>query len=62
MDAKQCPTCNEWRLKDSACNYVTCNNNYSSIKIDCNIPWCWECSRVKGTKSDQCNDKTHNSH
>lgn len=61
-DAKQCPTCKEWRLKDNACNYVTCNNNHQNVKCKCNVPWCWKCCKVKGKGPNQCDDKSHNSH
>jgi len=47
-DASQCPTCGEWRIKDNACNYVQCSNNYEGIPTSCNVPWCWLCGRVKG--------------
>lgn len=50
--AKQCPSCGEWRMKDNACNYVTCGNNYNNMMMSCNIPWCWFCCRVKGSDSD----------
>lgn len=60
-DAKKCPTCGEWRLKDDACNFVTCNLNHQEITINCNVPWCWLCEKVKYIE-DGCNDKTHNSH
>lgn len=59
--AKQCPTCKEWRLKDGACNFVTCNNNYQNLSVVCNKPWCWVCEKVK-YEVNGCNDKSHNSH
>ena len=58
-EIKQCPTCQEWRMKDQACNYVTCNNNYLNVQTPCVKPWCFYCGKVK---YEQCNDKTHNSH
>ncbi len=61
-DAKQCPSCGDWRLKDEACNYVTCNNNHDGIQSPCAIPWCFVCVKVKGIGEDKCNDKSHNSH
>ena len=61
-DAKQCPTCEQWRLKDNACNFVTCNNNYQKLNCKCSTPWCFMCGKVKGKSAEQCHDKTHNSH
>ena len=61
-EARQCPSCGEWRMKDNACNFVTCNNNHDGLSVTCNIPWCWLCCRVKGQGEGKCDDKTHNSH
>jgi hypothetical protein len=62
MDARQCPTCGEWRLKDAACNYVQCFNNEQGQVVQCSVPWCFLCGLVKGWSEGQCNDPTHNSH
>ena len=67
-EIRQCPLCEGFRTKDTACNYVTCENNYENNGIKCNAPWCWVCLKPKyhiyNGKEDLgfCNDKTHNSH
>ena len=48
-DAKQCPWCQRWCLKDSACNYIfACGldtNGTFYIKSGCGRSWCWECGK-----------------
>ena len=50
MDAKQCPWCQRWCLKDYACNYIfacglpTGTNNFF-IGAGCGRSWCWECGK-----------------
>lgn len=49
MDAKQCPWCQRWALKDTACNYIfACGLETSgTFKINqgCGKSWCWECGK-----------------
>jgi len=48
-DAKQCPWCKRWALKDAACNYIfACGletNNKFTIGGGCGRSWCWECGK-----------------
>jgi len=48
-DAKQCPWCERWCLKDTACNYIfACGlETGGSFKIGagCGRSWCWECGK-----------------
>jgi hypothetical protein len=47
-DAKQCPWCERWALKDEACNYIfACGLSVNGFKIGegCGKPWCWECGK-----------------
>lgn len=50
IDAKQCPWCERWCLKDDACNYIfacglqTCSNDFI-IGGGCGRSWCWECGK-----------------
>ena len=48
-DAKQCPWCMRWCLKDAACNYVfACGletNGKFHIGGGCGKSWCWECGK-----------------
>jgi hypothetical protein len=49
MDAKQCPHCKRWALKDNACNYIfACGLTTEGIFIvggGCGKTWCWECGK-----------------
>jgi hypothetical protein len=50
MDAKQCPWCARWCLKDAACNYIfACGLQTGSNRFDvgtgCGRSWCWECGK-----------------
>ncbi len=49
MDAKQCPWCARWCLKDDACNYIfACglpNGSSFVIGAGCGRSWCWECGK-----------------
>lgn len=46
-DAKQCPWCERWCLKDNACNYIfACGlESTGKFKINegCGRSWCWQC-------------------
>lgn len=48
-DAKQCPWCSRWCLKDQACNYIfACGletTNVFQIGAGCGRSWCWECGK-----------------
>lgn len=49
MDAKQCPWCARWALKDNACNYVfACGlderGNFH-VGQGCGKSWCWQCGK-----------------
>lgn len=48
-DAKQCPWCLRWCLKDNACNYIfSCgldSNNVFHIGQGCGRSWCWKCGK-----------------
>jgi len=48
-DAKQCPWCARWALKDAACNYIfACglDSGRGFIKNNgCGRSWCWECGK-----------------
>ena len=48
-DAKQCPWCFRWCLKDTACNYIfACgldSNNIFHLNKGCGKSWCWECGK-----------------
>ena len=48
-DAKQCPWCERWCLKDNACNYIfacglQANGNFT-VGTGCGRSWCWECGK-----------------
>ena len=49
-DAKQCPWCERWCLKDNACNYIfacglpTDSPNFV-VGTGCGRSWCWECGK-----------------
>ena len=50
MDAKQCPWCARWCLKDAACNYIFACGLQTGTDIfivgtGCGRPWCWECGK-----------------
>ena len=49
MDAKQCPWCERWALKDAACNYIfACglDTRLGFIKdAGCGRSWCWDCGK-----------------
>jgi len=44
-DAKQCPWCGRWALKDAACNYVVCGRSTRGFVLNegCAKAWCFEC-------------------
>lgn len=49
-DAKQCPWCERWCLKDNACNYIfACGlptgGSPFIIGTGCGKSWCWECGK-----------------
>ena len=49
-DAKVCPWCRRWCLKDTACNYIfACGLETSErgfvIGAGCGRSWCWECGK-----------------
>jgi len=48
-DAKQCPWCSRWCLKDTACNYIfACGlqtNGHFMVGTGCGKSWCWECGK-----------------
>jgi hypothetical protein len=48
-DAKQCPWCQRWCLKDDACNYIfACgleSTNKFRIGQGCGRSWCWQCGK-----------------
>jgi len=48
-DAKQCPWCQRWFLKDAACNYIfACGLETKGtfrVGAGCGRSWCWECGK-----------------
>jgi len=48
-DAKQCPWCTRWCLKDDACNYIfACGLQTRGgffVGAGCGKSWCWECGK-----------------
>ena len=48
-DAKTCPWCQRWCLKDAACNYIfSCGLETAGtfrIGSGCGKSWCWECGK-----------------
>ena len=48
-DAKQCPWCERWCLKDAACNYIfACGlqtHGTFMVGAGCGRSWCWECGK-----------------
>lgn len=48
-DAKQCPWCARWCLKDTACNYIfACGLDTGRgfvVGSGCGRSWCWECGK-----------------
>ena len=48
-DAKQCPWCERWALKDTACNYIfACGLQTKGGFLmggGCGRSWCWECGK-----------------
>lgn len=62
-DAKQCPWCERWCLKDSACNYIfACGLPTGSDKFvvgtGCGKSWCWLCGKkFCGLYIDPCSGK-----
>ena len=49
-DAKQCPWCARWCLKDDACNYIfACGLQAKTGRFDlgtgCGRSWCWQCGK-----------------
>jgi len=48
-DAKQCPWCERWCLKDNACNYIFACGLPTGSKFvvggGCGRSWCWSCGK-----------------
>jgi hypothetical protein len=48
-DAKQCPWCGRWCLKDDACNYIFACGLIAEGKFvvgaGCGSSWCWKCGK-----------------
>ena len=48
-DAKMCPWCERWALKDAACNYIfACGLDTKTgfhIGQGCGRSWCWGCGK-----------------
>jgi hypothetical protein len=48
-DAKQCPHCQRWALKDDACNYIFACGLETSNRFQknhgCGKSWCWGCGK-----------------
>jgi len=48
-DAKQCPWCERWCLKDAACNYIfSCGletGGTFKVGAGCGKSWCWQCGK-----------------
>lgn len=48
-DAKQCPWCERWCLKDMACNYIfACGlptQGAFIVGAGCGKSWCWHCGK-----------------
>ena len=48
-DAKQCPWCARWALKDAACDYVfSCGLDLGGkfhVGAGCGRTWCWTCGK-----------------
>ena len=48
-DAKACPWCGRWALKDAACDYIfACgldHNNKFQVGSGCGRSWCWTCGK-----------------
>ncbi len=48
-DAKTCPWCERWCLKDNACNYIFACGLVTEGKFvlgaGCGRSWCWECGK-----------------
>ena len=45
-DAKECPWCARWSLKDERCNYVVCGRpeiGQFLLGAGCGRAWCFEC-------------------
>lgn len=49
MDAKECPWCKRWCLKDANCNYIfACGldeHNKFQKDMGCGRSWCFECGK-----------------
>lgn len=48
-DAKQCPWCQRWCLKDNACDYIfSCGLDVKHgfvVGAGCGRTWCWTCGK-----------------
>lgn len=48
-DAKQCPWCQRWCLKDNACDYIfSCGLDVKHgfvVGAGCGRTWCWQCGK-----------------
>lgn len=48
VDAKQCPWCAQWALKDATCNWVCCGDDTRDgfiLGAGCGRQWCFECGK-----------------
>ena len=49
LDARVCPWCQRWTLKDSNCNYIfACGLDEKGVfhvGMGCGRSWCWECGK-----------------
>lgn len=47
MQARQCPWCSRWALKDKSCNYIfACGLDSTGkfhVGLGCGKSWCFEC-------------------
>lgn len=48
-EAKQCPWCERWALKDNACSYIfacgLADNGVFVKGAGCGRSWCWSCGK-----------------
>mgnify|MGYP002828003512 FL=1 len=47
VDAKACPWCGRYALKDDACNYVVCGRGERGFQLHCGCAraWCFQCGK-----------------
>lgn len=65
MEAKQCPWCKRWALKDTNCAYIfACgldDKGHFHIGEGCGRSWCWTCEKKYcGQYIDVCTGKKMN--